>query len=420
MSPEDKSEAGKSSEDKSEAGKSSEDKSEAGKSSEDKSAARKSSEDKSEARKSSEDKDKSEARKSSEDKSETRKSSEDKSEARKSSDDKSEAQKSSEDKSEARKSSEDKSEARKLSEDKDKSEARKSSEDKSEARKLFEDKSEARKSFEDKSGGGTSTHVTDSAGSFLDIRDFCPGVEYLLNQSDTKITVKNAGSTCTSYPMFTCDDGTTTVQHTMVCDFHQHCDDNSDESFCEHPPCHGFMCSNDQVFYGHYFHNENFWTSSVVCKVAGFLSCLSSEVSVLLAWFITMNHIIVICFLETSWSSDRLFTIAACTLSWFVGTLLSLTPFLPGLSSWGLRGQSGLCRLAVFDHYKSGDGFKWITVIVTVNFILCTMTVVGHVIMSIRIPKKNEKYVDSGYYVTPQGMFLSDVISGDAVSGYRL
>ncbi|KAL8582376.1 hypothetical protein ACOMHN_067552 [Nucella lapillus] len=119
------------------------------------------------------------------------------------------------------------------------------------------------------------------------------------------------------------------------------------------------------------------WTSSVTCKVAGFLSILSSEVSVFLIWFIIVDHVIVICFLETLRTSGKWFTVAACTMSWCVGSLLSLVPFLPGLSSWGLQGQAGLCRLAALDNPQSSHGFKWFTVIVILNFMLCLMTVAG-------------------------------------------
>ncbi|KAL8613524.1 hypothetical protein ACOMHN_007567 [Nucella lapillus] len=235
--------------------------------------------------------------------------------------------------------------------------------------------------------------MTNTAVSFLEVRDFCPQEEYLLNRTDSNITmrrvnvsgfnsftfpefatpqgvvygmcvlffcpsnhtihvfllcdpeshcriqqiptrfctffnttnqqsarmVNSAGVTSLSYPMFPCEEGTATVQHSMVCDFRQDCPDNSDESFCEHPSRTGFLCSNGK-------------------------------------WF----------------------TVAACTVSWCVGSLLSLVPFLPGLSSWGLQGQAGLCRLAALDNPQSSHCFKWFTVIVILNFLLCLMTVAGH------------------------------------------
>ncbi|KAL8591658.1 hypothetical protein ACOMHN_056774 [Nucella lapillus] len=48
------------------------------------------------------------------------------------------------------------------------------------------------------------------------------------------------------HAMFKCDGGDTTVPYTLVCDFQQDCPGNSDEAFCEHPFCTGFLCSSGQ------------------------------------------------------------------------------------------------------------------------------------------------------------------------------
>ena len=49
-----------------------------------------------------------------------------------------------------------------------------------------------------------------------------------------------------SVAMFTCEDDVTTFDYTLVCDFRHDCRDQSDESFCKHPPCDGFLCDNGQ------------------------------------------------------------------------------------------------------------------------------------------------------------------------------
>ena len=49
-----------------------------------------------------------------------------------------------------------------------------------------------------------------------------------------------------SVAMFTCEDDATTFDYTLVCDFRHDCRDQSDESFCKHPPCDGFLCDNGQ------------------------------------------------------------------------------------------------------------------------------------------------------------------------------
>ena len=46
--------------------------------------------------------------------------------------------------------------------------------------------------------------------------------------------------------MYSCDSGHTEVSYSLLCDFRQDCADSSDESFCYHPPCTEFSCSNGQ------------------------------------------------------------------------------------------------------------------------------------------------------------------------------
>ena len=46
--------------------------------------------------------------------------------------------------------------------------------------------------------------------------------------------------------MYSCTSDGTEVSYTLLCDFRQDCADNSDESFCHHPACKRFVCTNGQ------------------------------------------------------------------------------------------------------------------------------------------------------------------------------
>eukprot|EP00745_Piridium_sociabile_P013305 TRINITY_DN1979_c0_g1_i7.p1 TRINITY_DN1979_c0_g1~~TRINITY_DN1979_c0_g1_i7.p1 ORF type:complete len:828 (+),score=103.62 TRINITY_DN1979_c0_g1_i7:348-2486(+) len=149
---------------------------------------------------------------------------------------------------------------------------------------------------------------------------------------------------------------------------------------------YGVAAIANEVFSEDYINIENTWTSGLTCKASGFLSFLSIEMSSFFLLIFTLDHMTILCFAGDSCRFQQRSTVATCTMTWLAGILLSLTPFLPGLSHWGLHGQSGLCRLALFDHYISHQQFRWFTVIVAINFIVCSMSVAGQVVIYKRLP----------------------------------
>ncbi|KAL8595684.1 hypothetical protein ACOMHN_025719 [Nucella lapillus] len=86
------------------------------------------------------------------------------------------------------------------------------------------------------------------------------------------------------------------------------------------------------------------------------------------------------------WRFSKNSTTVTSSVAWFAGFLMSLIPFLPGLSHWGLRGQSGLCRLALFQDYDSSTKFRWFTVLVIINFILSLTVTAGQVVIYRKLP----------------------------------
>ncbi|KAL8580884.1 hypothetical protein ACOMHN_039584 [Nucella lapillus] len=143
----------------------------------------------------------------------------------------------------------------------------------------------------------------------------------------------------------------------------------------------------NHAFSGKYLEFEEAWTSSVTCKMSGFLSLLSSTVSVLVIGFITVYHITALCFPNHLSPFNKCLLAAGCAVIWAVGFLLALVPFLPGRSHWGVQGQSGLCRLALFQDRRSRQHFTWFTVIVAVNCVWSAMTVAGQAVISRQTPQ---------------------------------
>ncbi|KAL8591215.1 hypothetical protein ACOMHN_019191 [Nucella lapillus] len=74
----------------------------------------------------------------------------------------------------------------------------------------------------------------------------------------------------------------------------------------------------DEQYRSKYLHHDITWKSSVMCKVAGVLSLLSSEVSALIIWIITLDRFVVLHFPFSTLRFDRASAAVACLLIWLV------------------------------------------------------------------------------------------------------
>ncbi|KAL8591461.1 hypothetical protein ACOMHN_026651 [Nucella lapillus] len=189
----------------------------------------------------------------------------------------------------------------------------------------------------------------------------------------------------------------------------------------------------DGLFHGIYIQTEKIWINSLTCKVDGFLFILSLEASVFVIWFITLDHTIVLWGSRESWRFQKRSVVVVSLLLWLVAALLSVIPFLPTLSHLGVHGQTGLCRLASLDHWSSRHEFTWLTLIAVINFIFCSMTATGQVIIRRRIPKyrteldPSKKLVFSSVHVMGKvtvvdvlRWFSFGFVTLSASQGYRL
>ncbi|KAL8580878.1 hypothetical protein ACOMHN_039578 [Nucella lapillus] len=133
----------------------------------------------------------------------------------------------------------------------------------------------------------------------------------------------------------------------------------------------------DELFRGRYLYNEDTWKHSVACKVAGFLSLLSSEVSALYIGFITLDRFIVLRFPFTTKRFGRASATMACLFTWFVGFGLAIIPLLPVTSHWEIYSQTGICiPLPVTRRNFKGRMYSF-GVLVVLNFIVFLCISVG-------------------------------------------
>ena len=133
----------------------------------------------------------------------------------------------------------------------------------------------------------------------------------------------------------------------------------------------------DSVFRGKYLFYDEIWKHSVACKVAGFLSLLSCEVSALTIWLITLDRFIVLHFPFSSVRFQRKSAAVTCLITWFVGLLLGSIPLLPVTSHWEFYSQTGICiPLPVNRPDFEGKTFS-VSVFIIFNFVLFVLIASG-------------------------------------------
>ena len=133
----------------------------------------------------------------------------------------------------------------------------------------------------------------------------------------------------------------------------------------------------DQVFRGKYVYYDSIWTSSAVCKVAGFLSLMSSEVSALTIWLITVDRFIVLRFPFSSFRFGRRSASAMCIAAWLLGLSIAMLPLLPMMSHWEFYSQTGICiPLPVTRRDFKGRMYSF-SVLIVFNFTLFLLIASG-------------------------------------------
>ena len=141
------------------------------------------------------------------------------------------------------------------------------------------------------------------------------------------------------------------------------------------------------TLHGQYVQFEDTWTKSVLCNVAGFLSLLSCEVSVLVIFLFTLNHVTIPCSpLTTYWFSKESAAVA-CGVTWFVGILLASLPLLPALSHWGRYDQTAVCSLFLQDRDDASQQRYSIDAIHALNALICVVVSVFQVIIYEETPQ---------------------------------
>ncbi|KAJ8256461.1 hypothetical protein COCON_G00186130 [Conger conger] len=104
-----------------------------------------------------------------------------------------------------------------------------------------------------------------------------------------------------------------------------------------------FVGVSDVKFRGEYNRNAQAWMDSPECRALGFLAMLSSEVSVLLITYLTLERFLVIVFPFSHLRPGKRRTVAVLASVWLLGFCIAAVPLLDDDLFGNYYGRNGVC-----------------------------------------------------------------------------
>ena len=133
----------------------------------------------------------------------------------------------------------------------------------------------------------------------------------------------------------------------------------------------------DRVYMNTYLWFDTQWKSSLACKMAGFLSLLSSEVSASIICLVTVDRFLVVRFPFSRLRFQQRSAHLACVVLWTVGTALAAVPLLPATAAWHFYSQTGICIPLPVTRQDSPGHHYTFSVMIIFNSILFLFVAVG-------------------------------------------
>ena len=133
----------------------------------------------------------------------------------------------------------------------------------------------------------------------------------------------------------------------------------------------------DRVYMNTYLWEDTGWRNSVTCKVVGFLSLLSSEVSASIICLVTVDRFLVVRFPFSRLRFQRRTAWLCCLVLWTMGIVMAAVPLLSVTSHWHFYSQTGICiPLPVTRQDCLGHQYAF-AVMIIFNFVLFLLITVG-------------------------------------------
>lgn len=135
----------------------------------------------------------------------------------------------------------------------------------------------------------------------------------------------------------------------------------------------------DLSYRGEYLWHDVAWKSSSLCKLAGFLSFLSAEVSAFIVFLITIDRFVVFRFPFSDVRFNRTSALLACGVAWLLGIFLTTVPLLPTTVSWKYYSQTGICIPLPITRKDFGGRSYSFGVMIVLNLVVFLLIAAGQV-----------------------------------------
>ena len=151
----------------------------------------------------------------------------------------------------------------------------------------------------------------------------------------------------------------------------------------------------DRMYLNSYLWEDINWKNSITCKMAGFLSLLSSEVSACIICLVTVDRFLALRFPFSRLRFQQRSAQLSCLVLWTMGTVLATVPLLPSTSSWQFYSQTGICiPLPVTRKDFPGHDYAF-AVMIIFNFILFFFIATGQLVVYLTIRNQSMSDTDN-------------------------
>lgn len=104
-----------------------------------------------------------------------------------------------------------------------------------------------------------------------------------------------------------------------------------------------FIGAFDLKYCGEYNRHAHVWMESLSCQLIGSLALLSTEVSVMILTYMTLEKYVCIVFPFHHYRAGRKRTLCSLTSIWALGFVLALAPFCDRHTFGNFYGRNGVC-----------------------------------------------------------------------------